>query len=204
MHFVQDQQTWVRHVNDHPEKVYGFLLCADEHTDFKNYIKNGWCTLNTLSGTVCDIFYLIAGDDDISKYPDTAGCFEVRDKLFGNPEDIILPGLALFPSAHRYNALYYGCAGLTQDELSSNFQRILNSINRAYRDILPMYHSPEAVDRHFYEIFYGPIFNPEDLSAEILSEHRRREQIQDFRNRIRNTVTKCPLSALFKYFSCRN
>jgi hypothetical protein len=169
---VLSDYEWKSRIEKDPKRIYGFILCTDEHTAFQSFIQKAWGTLHYLSGEACDIFTLehwkfpheklisksyiqipgarsgaarIARGDDFGfigqnilidnglMLPDRAQCFEVRDKLFANPNKIILPGLAIFPSPYLQEAVYYNCSDLDETQLSSSFQAIFNSVKEAYK-----------------------------------------------------------------------
>jgi hypothetical protein len=153
-----------------PRRLYGFLLCTDEHQGFISFVQSAWRTLDALSGDACDIFtlekwempdqrlassrYIQLGTGDTQprivdgegRYegqhvfldngvmlPDRVQCLKVRDELFKNPRQIVLPGFAIFASREAGNAAaYYPCGRLSPAELSDSFQQILGSANEAY------------------------------------------------------------------------
>src|SRR5438094_5737628 len=150
---VLDVYAWRRRVQADPKKLYGFLLCTDEHEAFLRYLQKAWSTLNTLSGNACDLFTLehqrkglatylplsttappVTGDlgsrdtSDGIVLPDRTQCLALRDALFAKPESVILPGLAVFASINERTAVYYPCNGLTSDEISATFQKLFNSM----------------------------------------------------------------------------
>jgi len=163
--------SWKKRIEEDPRRIYAFLLCADEHAAFRNFVQDAWRTLDALSGRACDVFTLehwvfpherfkkrgylplpggsagaagiapgeryglpgqqVAIDNGIM-LPDRTQCFEVRKRLFKKPEDIILPGLAVFASPWGKESIYYDSKDLQGAELSSSFQAILGSIQKAY------------------------------------------------------------------------
>lgn len=54
--------------------------------------------------------------------PERTQCFEVRDKLFKKPKNIILPGLAIFADIHTKKAIYFDCHELEKSELNESFK----------------------------------------------------------------------------------
>jgi hypothetical protein len=74
----------------------------------------------------------VAIDNGI-RIPDRFLCYELKDKLFNVPESIVLPGLALFSSPSTLDATYIYCGGLSPEQLSELFQKVLNLVRSVYR-----------------------------------------------------------------------
>ena len=168
---VLDQDRFAERTSEDPKRIYGFLLCTDEHEDFRSHIQKAWRTLDALSGKSCDVFTLekwqmpyerfesrlylpvdggsagqarIADGDEYGypgqhiaidngiMLPDRTECLKVRDQLFENPKDVILPGFAIFPSVHECRARFYKCGGLGRSDLSELFQIVLTTIRESY------------------------------------------------------------------------
>ena len=53
---VFDTDAWLRRVHENPNRIYGFIICADEHTEFIEFVEVAWSTHNALSNDACDIF----------------------------------------------------------------------------------------------------------------------------------------------------
>ncbi len=204
---VFSAHSWNKWVEKNPNRIYGFLICADEHEEFIKYIQKAWRTIDKLSGDVCEIFtlerqekryesavslkdvahelqidkrtvirWIDTGKIDLDKKknyrgryhfskqdvtklqayaegnlltpPDRTQCWEVVEKLFKKPSDIILPGLALFQSAYTKEAIYYNCTDLKVAELSAEFQCILNSLKVACQSG----RSQNEIFQHFQKI----------------------------------------------------
>ena len=149
---------WKERVKKDERRIYAFILCADEHKEFRKYIRDAWQSLDKLSGDSCDVFtlerkghsrdhiekeeYLQIGDariegatayDEGISQIDRSQCFEARDRLFENHEKIILPGIAVFTAAWERDAIYYCCNELDAEALNVTFQNLLNSAKEAYK-----------------------------------------------------------------------
>jgi len=105
--------------------------------------------------------------------PNRTQCFEVRNRLFENPSEILLPGLALFPSADSKEALYYRCGGLNHNQLSESFQRIFSTV-------------AEINQR-----------DPSLNRNEIFNELKKTEKIRDFKERLNQVTMQISLKDVF-------
>ena len=72
--------------------------------------------------------------------PNRAQCNAIRISLFGDRNDVVLPGFAVScflpdgkgPKKANPEAIWYSMKGLKSDDLSDEFQRICNSMRAAY------------------------------------------------------------------------
>lgn len=67
-------------------------------------------------------------------FPNRTECDKVINELFSNPDDVTLPGLAVFSSPYEFEAVFYKCGGLNADQLSELFQEIFKTVKRVYRE----------------------------------------------------------------------
>jgi len=74
-----------KRIKTDPRRLYGFLLCTDEHDDFRTFIQKSWRTLDKLSGQSCDIFTLEKWNDHPRERLDSSLYISIEGGTLGQP-----------------------------------------------------------------------------------------------------------------------
>lgn len=154
---IQNPARLMEFVEEDSKRIFGVFLCADEHTEFHDFLQKAWKTIDRVSGRATLIFTLEVPStierliDHVKKHPrpadqfqptpgsdflvpNRAECFDLVETLFERPSKITLPGFAIFPDVVGQTATYFCCSGMTSTQLSELTQLVFQQINESYID----------------------------------------------------------------------